>query len=103
VAPVAATRASASCWVSHVVLSNHGQSINQSMHQGGTGPATSVAVLVGHECACNIMCLPRSGFVNERKRDALLRGRTGRELELAADALRELAVDARGFSRRARR
>ena len=49
------------------------------------------------------MCVPRSGFVDERERDALLRGRTRGELELAGDALRELAVDARGFSRRAGR
>jgi len=33
----------------------------------------------------------------------LQRGRTQRELELAADALRELALDTRRFSRRARR
>ena len=72
----------------------------------GASPATSMAVAVpvgGDNVKRAWFCVPRSGFVNERQRDALQRGRTSRELELAADALRELTLDARGFSRRARR
>ncbi len=49
------------------------------------------------------MYLPRSGFVIEGQREALERRGTWRELEGAADALRELALDARLLTVRARR
>ena len=49
---------------------------------------------------CGVPC---AGFVIEGQREALERRGTWRELERAADALCELALDARLFSVRARR
>jgi len=49
------------------------------------------------------MCVPCSGLVIEGQREALERCGTRRELEGAADALRELALDARLLTVRARR
>ena len=64
-------------------------------HTNGAGAAGG--------CACVGMCVPCSGLVIEGQREALERCGTRRELEGAADALRELALDARLLTVRARR
>ena len=71
--------------------------------KGVSGERGQPATVPPARGGCAPWCVPRSGLVHEGQRDALLRGRARRELEFAADALRELALDTRRFSRRARR